>query len=955
MIRGNLSARAHSDGFRIDLTWECGTGTVDVIILRRESFFPTIDDVGTEIEIYRGCDTGAFSDTGITSEKMYYYAMLRLGSNELSTAQAMASTYYGIAEKLFRFLPAIYQRMDASAENSSGQLKRFLEIFGSQYDYVRSFTSAMRMFSDPQQIEGTLLPLLAGWIGWKTDFTRNLAQQRNDLRSAPSLFKTAGTAANLRATINRLNTWNAHIKEFIHSIAISNEPERLGVYQVYENSKPRLVSRQFSFDGHPAMCRDEAGRLWVFYHARQTIPAARPIKTAGSVASANTSMVNRWRIYIKRRCRKEWLESIDLEDNGNDCRYPCVVSRPNGGFQVYYVKSNIDQAGAPTMINQCALAIGTDPVPAFITGTSQASVCLNEGDCITVTVDGKPPRTVVFHQGDVPEFSNCPIQMISDFLDKEIPGVSSSITDEGALCLTTVSTGSQSSLHVAASPLATLLGLTTVSTVFGEDGTAAMLTGKSPSGGVFTNLTEGDTLRIHCDRHSVIEFPLPADPSSDQVCEIINRIFPRMAFTAEPGGNIVLQSPTTGNGSRLQIDVVPKSTAAAALGFGVPIPEDETDAEYTEPSVVVDNNKNIWLFWASCISNQWSIKFRTLTNGTWSSPFTCNTGTQPAREPSALYNSISNQIIVFWSTFGQNSQWDIKQASTSASGASTPDLIVWNYVDPLPPVSTYSRREPAALLLADSSVAVYYSSNHIDGWNIWTIIPGAPSQLGSERQITQGQYSHRGPAVFLEESKPLVMCRSNASVQHSSTLFPGVETIDSRFSGTTSVDLDNAAKTGSLKSLEDSSHYTYDTGTRNRNWYACNTVGVYLIPDADSESLITRSREIIASVLKSFLPIQVRPVFVINPAPVKDCIYTYDDPTAQQPRVIGENISDLLVTSGETELPAAIDGYLDSVPEWEWIRTRSQSFTNHKTVDTTRVPVDTHLRTRHIGIDAGGS
>jgi phage tail-like protein len=162
----------------------------------------------------------------------------------------MATSTYGLGEKLYELLPAICELYD-----TKGELRRFLEIFGHQIDLIRSFIEGARYFSDLDECDGGLLPFLAHWIGWQTNFSLDLDSQRNEIRYAPELYKTVGIVANLRAFLNNLTSWDCQIKEFVHNTFLSNNQEQLNLWsQRLENgdwTAPELVSLDFAYEGAP--------------------------------------------------------------------------------------------------------------------------------------------------------------------------------------------------------------------------------------------------------------------------------------------------------------------------------------------------------------------------------------------------------------------------------------------------------------------------------------------------------------------------------------------------------------------------------------------------------------------------------------------------------------------------------------------------------------------------------
>jgi hypothetical protein len=102
------------------------------------------------------------------------------------------------------------------------------------------------------------------------------------------------------------------------------------------------------------------------------------------------------------------------------------------------------------------------------------------------------------------------------------------------------------------------------------------------------------------------------------------------------------------------------------------------------------------------------------------------------------------------------------------------------------------------------------------------------------------------------------------------------------------------------------------------------------------------------------LPIQVRAVFIIEPAVYKEPIYTYDFPTVEPQQLITEQFFDSMENITSEVYSEPDDSYQDTVPEWVWLRTWSETYPDHHTVDFTTISIDTRFRTWHIGLEAGG-
>jgi hypothetical protein len=104
-------------------------------------------------------------------------------------------------------------------------------------------------------------------------------------------------------------------------------------------------------------------------------------------------------------------------------------------------------------------------------------------------------------------------------------------------------------------------------------------------------------------------------------------------------------------------------------------------------------------------------------------------------------------------------------------------------------------------------------------------------------------------------------------------------------------------------------------------------------------------------VLREFLPIQVRAVLIIEPAPFRERVYTYDFPDVTPQRRIGEVAFDSTIP--ET-LPRLADEYADTVPGWVWFHSWSEATPHHRSVDFAADPIDTSERSWHIGVEPGG-
>ena len=118
----------------------------------------------------------------------------------------------------------------SAADAQRGQLRRFLDLPGAQLDQWLSFALTIPDFADVRHVDGALLPLLAKWIGWRTDHRLEYDAQRNELRDAVSVYQTIGLIPSVEATVKRILGWESRAKEFVHNVSRANQPERLNIW-----------------------------------------------------------------------------------------------------------------------------------------------------------------------------------------------------------------------------------------------------------------------------------------------------------------------------------------------------------------------------------------------------------------------------------------------------------------------------------------------------------------------------------------------------------------------------------------------------------------------------------------------------------------------------------------------------------------------------------------------------
>jgi phage tail-like protein len=922
----NLKAEPDVRGGRILLTWTNPADAATVKILRRESTFPVVpDDFGSTLEIYdqpaQPDAAGSFLDSGLQGslkgETVYYYAVVaRNGTaqNFPAFVSAMTTSPFQTGAYLYKNLPGIYQTFDTPtvptpagvdpADANKGQLLRFMEMFGLQFDLIRSFVAGMRTFYDLRRIDANLLPLLAQWTGWETDFTLPVSKQRNEVQYAPHFYRTTGVAANLRAMINRVSTWDARIKEFAHNIFRSNQPEQLTISEMKRTAgtwQPAEVTNlEAAYEGRVSAVTGLDQRPGIFYHTSEETPVN------------GSRFETHWHLFYKIFEQDGWQPAHRLTSGAVVDRFPAAIPRGDGSVWLFWARYQ-PASGAPLVpeVKLQVLATGRAALPARIQGTLSGPFALADGNQFQIAITAGPTinRRVTFRREDFININQASVEEVAAVLERELPGITVQVVNN-MLLFHSQAAGSSVSMTVPAFGVAATLGVAP-QTAAGTNALGAKLVsaGLEPF-----NLANGDQLTIlrggdmpRTITFQSISFSNIAAAKAAEIATVINQEIPGTA--SADAGKVVLISSEAGEAALVSVDA--SSSAAAKIGFGVP-PPGISGVDESEPAVFEDLNSRLWLFWSSRRTGAWKIWFSRLDANGWGAPKQLTTGALPDCQPGVLFDPGPGRLWVFWSRKKANGLWNIFYRHTTKQDFTTLVDTDWIEVEltPVPPdpsIGGYDNCEPMPLLLGADSLELYFSSNRSNGWNTWSK-PLTSATQNADAQVTFGQFTQRAPSPLKTAPNEVKLWfRTNATQFYTSKLYPAAQTVDARYSGSTTADTRNPARLSFRQNIQDIQHYTYHArvpagslsaaeieAQEEKRLYSRDTVGIYLVPDTNDEQLIIRNRVLIAEVLSKFLPIQVRAVFLLDQA-FTEFVYDYDGAGRDAP-LIGERMIDTILS-----------------------------------------------------------
>jgi phage tail-like protein len=306
-----------------------------------------------------------------------------------------------------------------------------------------------------------------------------------------------------------------------------------------------------------------------------------------------------------------------------------------------------------------------------------------------------------------------------------------------------------------------------------------------------------------------------------------------------------------------------------------PLPGDPT-VERRRPAAIADATGGVWLFWMErpAALAPWVVKFSRHDGTDWEAgaPHAVSGIGAPAPADAidddlfAMFDAPASRIRLCWTrrepiTGLGATRW---RMFTRTKAALDPTIADWTAAvsvgDTTAPTSDHDDREPFAFA-GPAGIELAFSSNRDGRFAIWTLpLAGAAALTGGTTA------SERAPAAFVDGAETFLVFRSNRGVPYRSAVYAATETVDQRYAGGTTADTRNAAKLALRRSFDDFQTYSYDAGRngvrRNSDWYAHDTVGLYVAPTSASAAEVLAALRRLTQGLTRFMPATERAVFV---------------------------------------------------------------------------------------------
>lgn len=171
----------------------------------------------------------SFDDAVSTSGTYYYSLFVRLTAAtpqwaRVGAAMVTVPTNYASGATMFELLPEWYQNLDDQTTQSLiegngipvGQLRRFIELLGFQYDILRTEADSLGDIYSPDKVRADLLQGLSDILGFPYEPNVGYRQLRALMAHWIEILETKGTALGIKLFVESLTGYSADVSRSLN-------------------------------------------------------------------------------------------------------------------------------------------------------------------------------------------------------------------------------------------------------------------------------------------------------------------------------------------------------------------------------------------------------------------------------------------------------------------------------------------------------------------------------------------------------------------------------------------------------------------------------------------------------------------------------------------------------------------------------------------------------------------
>ena len=212
----------------INLSWATPTGDWSKVRLVRNRYgYPIASDDGDiliellkENAINEYIDKGQTpSNIGLVEGIVYFYSIFVFSIQEeywikAGNASSISPKEFDNGNDFFQLLPAVYQTDNyktLTEANENSDLKNFLSIFETYYDFTKTYAELVKNVYDASTIPVELLPLMLEQFGLQYEPELGVQQTRILLKNASLINKKKGSLQGIKDFVKSFTGWDSEV------------------------------------------------------------------------------------------------------------------------------------------------------------------------------------------------------------------------------------------------------------------------------------------------------------------------------------------------------------------------------------------------------------------------------------------------------------------------------------------------------------------------------------------------------------------------------------------------------------------------------------------------------------------------------------------------------------------------------------------------------------------------